>query len=174
MPNVIAKPELIASAATDLANIGAGLDAAHLTAAPSTVAVPPAAADEVSTGIADFFARHAQEYQARAAQLAAAREQFVENLTSSAGSYAAAESANAAALQPAAAAAGSIGNAITTLWGDIQNFLNSALTTFEQILIQLSGFLLPLIRNAIAFSVAFFFGFVLPSIQIALNILVAL
>jgi PE family len=174
MPDVTATPELIASAATDLANNGASLDAAHLTAAPPTVAVLPAAADEVSVGIADFFARHAQDYQARAGQAAAFHEQFVQSLSAGAGAYAAAEAANAAVLQPAAAAAGSITSAITSIWGDIHNFLNSALTTFEQILTQWSGFLLPLIRNAIAFSVAFFFGFVLPSIEIALNILVAL
>src|ERR1700719_1883490 len=82
--------------------------------------------------------------------------------------------ANAALLQPAAASAGPVTSAISTIWGDVQNFLNGAVTTLEQILNQLAGFLLPLIRQAIAFSVAFFFVFVLPTIAIALNILVAL
>jgi hypothetical protein len=174
MSYVTAAPEVIASAATDLAAIGSNLSAAHVAAAAPTLAVPPAAADEVSVSIANFFSRHAAHYQAQAGQAAASQEQFVQQLTASAGSYAAAEAANAALLQPAAASPGSITSAISTIWGDIQNFLNSAITTLEQILNQLSGFLLPLISQAIAFSVAFFFVFVLPTINLALNILVAL
>ncbi|WP_156688194.1 PE family protein [Mycobacterium sp. Marseille-P9652] len=174
MSNLTASPELIASAAEDLAAIGANVDEAHAAAASSTLAVPPAAADEVSVSVADFFSRHARDYQARAGQAAAFGEQFVQHLSAGAGAYAGAEAANAAVLAPAAAAAGPITNAITAVWGDIQNFLNSALTTFEQILNQYAGFLIPLIQNAIAFSVAFFFGFVLPAVEIALNILVVL
>ena len=174
MSYVTARPEVIASAATDLAGIGSNLSAAHVAAAAPTLAVLPAAADEVSVSIANFFARHAQRYQAQAGQAAASQEQFVQRLAAGAGSYTAAEAANAALLQPAAASAGPITSAISTIWGDVQNFLNGAVTTLEQILNQLAGFLLPLIRQAIAFSVAFFFVFVLPTIAIALNILVAL
>lgn len=174
MTYLIAAPEIIASAATDLAGIGSNLGAAHVAAAAPTLAVLPAAADEVSVTIANFFSRHAEHYQAQAGQAAAAQEQFVQQLANGAGSYAAAEAANAALLPPAAAGAESITGAISALWGDVQNFFAGALTTFEQMLNQLAGFLLPLIRQAIAFSAAFFFVFVLPTIDIALNILVAL
>ncbi|OBA76786.1 hypothetical protein A5641_21725 [Mycobacterium sp. 1554424.7] len=177
MSHLIASPEVIASAATDLAGIGSNLSAAHVAAAAPTLAVLPAAADDVSVTIANFFSRHAQHYQAQAGRAAAAQEQFVEHLVNGAGSYAAAEAANAALLPPAAASAESITGAISAMWGDVQNFLNSAVATLEQILDQLhqSGiFLLPLIRQAIAFSVAFFVAFVLPTIEIALSILVAL
>ena len=45
MSAVIAAPEVIEAAATDVAAIGSALNAAHLTAAAPTVAVLPAAAD---------------------------------------------------------------------------------------------------------------------------------
>ncbi len=71
MSAVIAVPELMAGAATDLASIGSTLNAAHLTAAPPTLAVLPAAADEVSTAVAHLFSQHAQDYQALAGQATA-------------------------------------------------------------------------------------------------------
>ena len=55
MSYVIAAPEIMTEAATDLATIGSTLSAAHLAAAAPTVAVLPAAADEVSAGIAHLF-----------------------------------------------------------------------------------------------------------------------
>jgi PE family len=108
MSLLIAAPESMTAAATDLANMGSALSAAHTAAATSTVAVIPAAADEVSAGIAHLFSQHAQEYQALAGRAAAFQEQFVQHLTSSAGSYAGAEAASAASLQSLSAAAGSI------------------------------------------------------------------
>jgi len=112
MSSVIATPDLIATAATDLAAIGSTVSAAHMTAAARTVAVIPAAADEVSAGIAHVFSAHAQDYQGLAGQAAAFHEQFVQHLTASAGSYASTEAANAALLQPAAAIADSSTNAV--------------------------------------------------------------
>ncbi len=108
MSLLIAAPESMTAAAADLANIGSALSAAHTAAATPTVAVIPAAADEVSASIAHLFSQHAQEYQALAGQAAAFQEQFVQHLTSSAGSYASAEAASAASLQSLSAAAGSI------------------------------------------------------------------
>jgi hypothetical protein len=55
MPYVIAAPETMTSAATDFATIGSNLSAAHIAVAAPTVAVLPAAADEVSAGIAHLF-----------------------------------------------------------------------------------------------------------------------
>jgi hypothetical protein len=45
MPYVLAAPETMTSAVTDLATIGSNLSEAHTAAAASTVAVLPAAAD---------------------------------------------------------------------------------------------------------------------------------
>jgi hypothetical protein len=109
MSTVIAAPELINTAATDLANIGSNLSAAHAAAAAPTTGVIPAAADEVSASIAQLFSQHAHDYQALAGRAAAFQEQFVQGLTASARSYAGAEAANASLLQPLNAFAGSMG-----------------------------------------------------------------
>jgi hypothetical protein len=93
------------SAATDLATIGSNLSAAHTAAATQTIAVTPAAADEVSMGIAQLFSRHAANYQAVATRAAAFTDQFVQHLKTGAGSYAGAEAAAAASLQPLTAPA---------------------------------------------------------------------
>jgi hypothetical protein len=102
MSSVIAVPELMAVAATNLATIDSSLNAAHAAAATQTLEVLPAAADEVSAGIAELFSAHAQEYQGVAGQAAAFHEQFVAHLDASASSYATAEAASAATLLPAA------------------------------------------------------------------------
>ncbi|WP_068182956.1 PE family protein [Mycobacterium sp. UM_CSW] len=99
MSYVIADPEMMTAAAGDLAAIGLNVNAAHMVAAAPTVAVIPAAADEVSTGIAHLFSQHAANYQALAGQAAASYEQFAQHLTASAGAYASAEDAIAALLQ---------------------------------------------------------------------------
>jgi hypothetical protein len=59
--------------------------------------VVPAAADEVSALTAAQFAAHGQMYQAVSAQAAAIHEMFVNTLSTSSGSYAVTEAANAAA-----------------------------------------------------------------------------
>jgi triacylglycerol lipase len=94
MSYVIAAPDMMTAAAADLANIGSALIEEHTAAAASTVMVVPAAADEVSVGIADLFSTYAQDYQAMATRAAAFQQQFVQHLTGSAGSYAGAEAAN--------------------------------------------------------------------------------
>lgn len=58
-----------------------------------------AADDEVSAAIAAFFGSHAQDYQALSSHAAAFHDQFVRALNTSAGSFAAAEAANASPLQ---------------------------------------------------------------------------
>ncbi|OBI86637.1 PE family protein [Mycobacterium sp. 1245805.9] len=99
MSAVIAVPELMDQAAMDLATIGDTLNAAHLTAAAATTQVLPAAADEVSAGIAHLFPGYGQEYQELAGEAAASYEQFAQHLTASAGVYAGAEDAIAAFFQ---------------------------------------------------------------------------
>lgn len=100
MSNVIAAPEMMTSAASDLAAISSNVSAAHLAAAAPTVAVVPAAADEVSAGIAHLFSAQAKDYQALAGRAAAFHQQFVQNMAGGAASYVSAESGIAATLTP--------------------------------------------------------------------------
>jgi hypothetical protein len=92
------QPEMLAAAASDLGGIGSAMAAANGAAATPTTGVVPAAADEVSALTAVQFAAHAQMYQAVSTQAAAIHEMFVTTLGTSAGSYAATEAANAAAV----------------------------------------------------------------------------
>jgi hypothetical protein len=120
MSFLIAAPEMMTAAATDLATIGGTLDAAHLTAAPPTRAVLPAAADEVSASIAQLFSRHAQDYQALAGRAAAFYEQFVQALTAGARSYARAEATHVAAFTA---------NPAQTIEQDLLNVINAPFLT---------------------------------------------
>jgi triacylglycerol lipase len=95
MSFLVAAPEMLASAAADVAGIGSSLSAANAAAATPTTAVMTAAADEVSAAITSVFSRHAQQFQALSAQAAAFHDQFVQTLNSGAGSYASTEAANA-------------------------------------------------------------------------------
>ena len=99
MSYVVAVPEFVASAASDLAAIGSRLSAAHLAAAVPTTAVVAAAGDEVSAAIASLFSGHAQAQQALSAKAAVFHTQFVQALTGAANAYTGAEAANAAPLQ---------------------------------------------------------------------------
>ncbi len=91
---VSAVPEMMTSAAADLATIGSDLSAAHTAAAASSVAVIPAAADEVSAAISAVFGRYAPGYQTLAGRAAAFHDQFVHNLSAGAASYASTEATN--------------------------------------------------------------------------------
>jgi len=103
MSAVVAVPDLLAQAATQVATIGDTLGAANTTTAASTQAVLPAAADEVSAAVANLFSSFGHDYQAAAGQAAAYQQQFVQHLTAAANSYAGAEAANVSVLAPAAA-----------------------------------------------------------------------
>src|SRR6516225_10484823 len=101
MSFVFAAPETVASAASNLSNLGAALSAAHLTAAPSTTSVVAAAGDEVSAAISALFGNYGQECQALSARMAAFHDQFVQTLSGGGAMYAAAEAANVSPLHAA-------------------------------------------------------------------------
>ena len=107
MSHVIAAPEMMTAAATDVASIGSTLSAANAAAAAPTSGIVAAASDEVSAAIAALVSWHGQAYQALGAQAAAFHEQFVQALSAGAASYVGAEGANVAAFtaNPAASAA---------------------------------------------------------------------
>ncbi|OBK94987.1 hypothetical protein A5645_14885 [Mycobacterium asiaticum] len=113
MSSLFAAPELMAVAATDLAAIGSTLRAAHEAAAAPTLAVLPAASDEVSAGIAHLFSEHAQEYQGLAGQVETFHDRLVRQLTGSAMAYASAEDTNVAFLQALEAFVTSVSRAIS-------------------------------------------------------------
>jgi hypothetical protein len=98
---LVVAPDLLTSAAADVESIGSALHAAHRAAAVSTTGIAAAAADEVSATVAALFAEYGQQYQALSAQASAFHQQFVEALSSGAGSYLAVEEASASLLRQA-------------------------------------------------------------------------
>ena len=100
MSYVIAATEYVASAATDLANIGSAVgDANAAAAAPTLGVLAPAGADEVSAQVAALFGAHAQAYQALSAQAAMFHNQFVQLMSSGAEQYALTEAVNNSSVQ---------------------------------------------------------------------------
>ncbi len=138
MSLVIVVPELLADAATDLANVGSAVNAALMAAATPTVGVVSAAADEVSVSVAHLFSLHAQEFQALTGQAAAFPRQFAQHLTSGAASYVNAEAANAASLQPFPASAGSFASAIADFGNQLAELFNAFLSQLPGLLITLA------------------------------------
>ncbi|GAB2996003.1 PE family protein [Mycobacterium bourgelatii] len=88
MPYVIASPDSMTAAAAQLMSIGSTLEDVHRLAFPSILAVAPAAADEVSAGIAQLLSKHGQDYQLMAKDAAIYQEGFVQNLRANAEAYA--------------------------------------------------------------------------------------
>ena len=94
MSLVIAAPDVMAAAATDLANIGSTIRAADAAAASPTTGILAAAEDEVSAAIAALFSSHGKAFQALSAQAALFHEQFVQTLLHSASAIVGTEAAN--------------------------------------------------------------------------------
>ncbi len=97
MSFVSAAPELVESAAQDLAGIRSSLAEAAAAAAGPTTGIATAAQDEVSVAIASLFGNFGQEFQAVSAQAQAFHQQFVSLMNAGAGAYVSAEAANAQA-----------------------------------------------------------------------------
>ncbi len=101
MSFLIAAPEFVSAAASDLAHIGSAIIQANSSALVPTSGVVAAGGDEVSATIAALFGAHANAYQALSAQAASFHQQFVQLMSGGAGTYASAEAANASPLQVA-------------------------------------------------------------------------
>ena len=99
MSFVIAAPEMVTDAATNLASIGSEIGAANGAAAAPTTEILSAGADEVSTAITAIFSDYASAYQALIVKAATFHAQFMQTLTAGAGLYTATEAANANPLQ---------------------------------------------------------------------------
>lgn len=98
MSFLMAQPEVLGAAARELHGINASVREGSSAVAAATTGVVPAAADVVSILTAQQFSRHGQVFQEISAQAAVVREQLVTMLGISAGSYAATEIANTAAV----------------------------------------------------------------------------
>jgi PE family len=140
MSYVTADPELMTAAASDLASIGSNVSAAHMVAAARTVAVIPAAADEVSAGIAQLFSQHAQDYQALAAQAAAFHEDFVHHLGAGAASYSSIEASIASFLHDVNSSVDALGSFITSIASD-SGFFVRALAFLPVVLLLVIAFI---------------------------------
>ena len=103
MSYVIAAPEVMAAAASDVANIGSTISAANTAAAAPTTGMLVAGADEVSAAIASLFSDYAQQYQALSARAAAFHAEFAQVLAAAGSAYTAAEAHAASTLGAATA-----------------------------------------------------------------------
>ncbi len=101
MTGLLTEPQLINTAAGNVAEIRSAIGAAKAAAAGPTTGVAAAAADEVSAAAAKLFGSYAQEYQAVLNQASIFHEDFAAALASAGNAYAAAEAANASAISGA-------------------------------------------------------------------------
>ncbi|GAB2999533.1 PE family protein [Mycobacterium bourgelatii] len=129
MSFLITQPEELAAAAGKLGTIGSAMFAQNAAAAPTTTGVIPAAADEVSALQAAQFAAYGTLYQELSAQVNAMYDTFVNTLSVSADTYAAAESVNSsAAASPFSAVMGTAeavpGAATQRALSDLANVVN--------------------------------------------------
>ena len=101
MTGLLTQPQLIDTAAGNLAEIRSAIGVAKAAAAGPTTGVVAAAGDEVSAATARLFGTYAKDYQAVLAQAAAFQEEFAAALAAAGNAYAAAEAANASAISGA-------------------------------------------------------------------------
>jgi hypothetical protein len=119
MSFLFTSPQIMASAAGDLANIGSTLNEARSAALPATTDLLPAAEDEISQALASLFAGHAESFQAIGAKVSQFHDQFVQLLSGGAQRYVEAELGN---VSPLAAAPGQMGDFLTDLQAGQLNF----------------------------------------------------
>lgn len=104
MPFVIADPQFVTAAASQLAGIGSSLETAAEAAAFPTTGIVAAASDEISVAVSRLFGNYGQEFQAINLRAEAFHAEFVRMLNGGAAAYAAAEAGAQQALLGAAAA----------------------------------------------------------------------
>jgi hypothetical protein len=111
MGHLVATPEMLASTAADIEEIGSAISAANASAAGRTTGLVAAAEDEVSAAIAKLFGGYGQQYQAILTQATAFHNEFTQTLAAAGNTYAQAEAGNVAATSNA------LGARIQTLLG---------------------------------------------------------
>jgi hypothetical protein len=106
MSFVVAVPDLVQTAAQDLAGIRSAMDEVSEAIAAPTTALTPAAGDEISAAVVALFRNFGEEFQVLDAHAAAFHGQFLQTLTAGAGAYASTE---ANAVQTMAATTPAVG-----------------------------------------------------------------
>jgi hypothetical protein len=106
MSFLVAVPDLVQTAAGDLAGLRSALDKVSEAIAAPTTTLAPVAGDEISAAVVTLFRNFGEEYQALDAHASAFHEQFVQTLTSGASAYVSTE---ADAVQAMAAATPALG-----------------------------------------------------------------
>jgi len=134
MPSLIAHPQLMATAAADLAEIRSAIGATDSAAAGPTTGLVAAAQDEVSAAAAALFSLYGKEYQALLKQAAAFHEEFAAALAAAGNAYARAEAANTSALS----AVGTTGSAAPLL-----EALSDPVGTVTTLVLGASGYPIP-------------------------------
>ncbi|OBJ85955.1 hypothetical protein A5640_11640 [Mycobacterium asiaticum] len=99
MSTLMVVPEILASSAGELTNIGSALTASNAAAVVPTTRILAAGADEVSVAIASLFSVQGKAYQTLAAHAEAFRQQFLQALDAAAATYAGAEAASVSPLE---------------------------------------------------------------------------
>jgi hypothetical protein len=118
MENLVTAPELLASTAAEVEEIGSAIADANANAAGPTTRLVAAAEDEVSAAIAKLFAGYGQQYRAVLTQATAFHDKFAQTLAAAGNTYAQAEAGNVAVLNGGASnALGALGARIQTLLG---------------------------------------------------------
>ncbi len=113
MSYLVVSPEMLASAAADLARVGVSLKEVTAAAAAPTTTVLAAAGDEISTAVASLFSGYAAEYQAISVHIEAFHVQFGAALARAGSSYMVAEAASTSPLQTLADSVLAVVNAPT-------------------------------------------------------------
>ncbi len=106
MTFVLVVPEIVQTAAADLAQIGSAVRDANAAAVIPTTELAAAGADEVSAAAAALFGAQARQFQAAAARAATHYEQLVRTMSATAASYAGAEAFGSTLLADTASPAG--------------------------------------------------------------------
>lgn len=96
MSFLVTAPELVTTAAENLAGIGSTIEDATAAARVRTTGLATAAADEVSIAVSELFSNYGQEFQTLSTRGAAYHSEFVQLLNGSAAAYVATDIANAA------------------------------------------------------------------------------
>ncbi|PJE21497.1 MAG: PE family protein [Mycobacterium sp.] len=116
MSFLLAEPQAMVAAATDIEGIGATLSAASAAAAVPTSNVLAAAGDEVSAAIANLFGTFGLEYQDVVTQFEAFHNEFQRTLAAAGSAYVQAEAAAATALGAAFAPPAQAATAAAIPW----------------------------------------------------------
>jgi PE-PPE domain/PE family len=113
MEYLVTAPEMLATTAANVEEIGSEISAANASAAGPTTGLVAAAEDEVSAAIAKLFGGYGQQYQAVLTQAGAFHNEFAQTLAAAGNTYAQAEASNVAAMS----------NALSAFNGPIQTLL---------------------------------------------------